>query len=460
MTTISRRAVLKYLAASPVGLRGVVATGSLTTTILAPTQAHAFVEPMTAFAFASTVASAIAASNQGDGGLGALLEATQSRLSLVIEHIAVLEENVALVLDQLSHLSEDIRKSLVLEHVRELQLQCASIGQEYLRTLKTRDNYTSNKEWLAPKTQIRSKLERLLGKLEEARSGLRQEGAIGPTTALVMPMTAMLEHSLLTLLGYSKSNIETMLRETYAGWFDDMLNPSLSGSIPAYIQAAASQHSTEMGNAAKTALGTKLEMKNGSVLGACVGIDDYLPAKDPEVDCEPRMKPLGFRAAPARSSRPGERRVEAHDANVYLAALKCRVIGVGTPEKLRSKDRLYENVTLSERELVVQGETTGIILLHLTSDTETRFDPGQHVEGQPDEKSCSIAKANLPEPDDRLDAMKSSAAWIKAQADYADLSLLVDKINLQRASCGFGIATYALTQSGRRQFEALLERYS
>src|SRR4051794_20562727 len=119
--------------------------------------------------------------------------------------------------------------------------------------LKVRENFGSDREW--KDKNVLNDLRSLLERLQSARGNLRTDGAIDPTSALVVSSVAFLEHSLMNLLEYRPVDVRVRLESEYLLWFNDIADPRLSNSAQSYANSAAVRHSQLMKEAAESPVG-------------------------------------------------------------------------------------------------------------------------------------------------------------------------------------------------------------
>lgn len=286
-------------------------------TLLAPSSARAEVVTTT-LALASIVAGLIAAHNRR--GDDVLLSALNQKLDLVIEQVASVQQSVAMVLDSLATLPNKIDKLLKEEQTRRTQLAIQGAIQRYHTKIRpVRKNYDRLAD-LRQNTGAMQDLQSVLNDLYREVSLLDVSKAYGPNTALLIPSAINLEHALLEMRGDRRQDIAERLEQNLS-WFAKVTDPNLPSSAAAYRLDAIRRLDEAIKGASATQFGRALNLKPGSTLFDCVGIDDY--------------------------------RERTLEQEVIGVSERAKLITKVVPERVGPRERMFANITLEERPVPV-----------------------------------------------------------------------------------------------------------
>jgi hypothetical protein len=500
MHDISRRQIIASFSASILYRPAFITAGSGIGLITDPRPAKAWVQ--VAIAAAAAIAAMIAAHNRGDGGLGSVLGAINAKLTLAIQQLADLQNDVATVLKDLRELSEKFDEALKRDDIRKLQRECRTVLNEYVKMLKVREQYKSDAEW--KDKNVDEDLKSLLFRLQAARGNLRTDGAIDPTSALVVSSVAFLEHSLMVLRGYRPVDIRVALQTEYLPWFNDIANPALAISAQSYANAAAERHSKYMKDAAEHPLGKKLGMKvDTPTIGACAGINNFTPAiyyercefKSSSIRDEASIKAAarnilgddateeeindtasklaallsptgpssgvdvssGATSLWAQNTTPRVQDTTARPSEIILAERNCYKSSLKSPEVARERDRIFQQISLINEEIIADGKKSGVLALRLQPGEAQRGLAGEP--SVPGDAMCSIEKVSIGTESGRLNRMKSSKIWENLDRDIESFKKILENIQVERTRIAFGIASVGIAETAKSQLADLLEHY-
>jgi hypothetical protein len=255
----------------------------------------------------------------------------------------------------------------------------------YVEKLNQKDPQQSFAAWRGSETTRRD-IATLLARLQKSRQELRTEGMTDPATALVVSPLAMVEHSLLNILQYRPAEIVATLKQIYVPWLNAILDEKNPASAAAYTNNATTRLAAFTKKAADNPLGKMLDMKPGSHMLTCVGLNDLTPA---------HQEPTGMQDCVGEN--PTFFHDQFHSNRVIPIEYSPDRFGVSTtaPFKVRQicvnimrdvgtrvgpKDRITQDFTLAEKEFVSdKGQKSGLSLLELTMGEERRG-----VAGSPD----------------------------------------------------------------------------
>lgn len=297
-------------------------------TLAAPTPARAEVVTA-ALAAASVVAGMIAAHNRR--GDGAMLTAMNQKLDVMIGQVASLQQSVGMVLERLAELPGRIDDLLKAEHTRRTHLAIQAAILTYRNKIQpVRKNY-----WtfggLRRNEGGKEDLQAVLNDLYREMSTLDASKAYGPNTALLIPSAMALEYSLLLMRGDESRDIAERL-ERNLPWFAKIAAAHLPTSAEAYRLSAIRRRDEATQAAAATQFGRALDLKPGTVVFDCAGINDYRKKSYSRGYCRP---PRGMD---------------------FLDACEG---GFEIPERVGPRERMFANLVLEERPVPVSVEIDG-----------------------------------------------------------------------------------------------------
>jgi hypothetical protein len=215
-------------------------------------------------------------------------------------------------------------------------------------------------------------------------------------------------------------------------------------------------------------IGKLLDMKAGSQLLACVGVNDVTPAHNEPTGVQ-KCYNVGGRIlmslpdnydSPASLSRASffipPASVAGTDALMAIEHCSPIMRNVGT--RLGPQDRLAQDIVLADKEFVSdRGEHSGLMLLELKLGDERREIAGK--QSIPSNKSCSIVTADISDGGARLTSMHADKTWVSAQKNYADLAALVELINIDRTRYAFGLSAVIATETAKQNVEEVIRGY-
>lgn len=296
-------------------------------TLAAPTPARA--EAVTAaLAAASVVAGMIAAHNRR--GEGAMLTAMDQKLDVMIGQVASLQQSVGMVLERLAELPGRIDELLKAEHTRRTHLAIQAAILTYQNKIQpVRKNYRTLGGLLRNEGG-KEDVQAVLNKLYDEMSLLDVSKAYGPNTALLIPSAIALEYSLLLMRGDQPRDIAERL-ERNLPWFAKIAAAHLPTSAEAYRLAAIRRRDEATQAAAATQFGRALDLKPGTVVFDCAGINDY--------------RKRSYSRGPCHFSMVGDR------------GRTCD--GFDIPERVGPRERMVADLVLEERPVPVSVEIDG-----------------------------------------------------------------------------------------------------
>lgn len=188
---------------------------------------------LVALAIASLVAGMIASHNRRDAD-AYMLNAIREELRVATTQLASLQAAVALVLQDLAKLRNDIeeilRKQLVMEKHAEIRVNVDLYSAE----INTRQQYKNDKEWFASSRREET-LNRILFDLTKARFALLESSTPSdPNAAIVLSSAALVELSLMNICNtkrevYDRVKMLDTVRQ-YEDYFSIVKNASIEGS--------------------------------------------------------------------------------------------------------------------------------------------------------------------------------------------------------------------------------------
>lgn len=296
--------------------------------LVAPTPARAEVVTV-ALAVASVVAGLIASHNRR--GDGPMLLALNEKVDVLIGQVASLQRSVGMVLVRLAELPNKFDGLLKEEQTRKTHIAIQAAIRTYETKIQPiRKNYPTLSDFRRNDGAMRD-LQAVLDALYREVSFLDASKAYGPNTALLIPSAIALEKALLQTRGDPPKDIAERLEQTMP-WFAKVADPSLPTSAEAYRLGAIRRREESMGAAAATQFGRALELRPGTVVFDCAGVDDYEPRHQVTLSC--------------RYSR-------AADGEI------CNTFKF--PERVGPRERMFANLVLEERpfpvSVVIDGRT-------------------------------------------------------------------------------------------------------
>ncbi|NTI49013.1 hypothetical protein G6L94_11870 [Agrobacterium rhizogenes] len=415
--------------------------------MVATTEANAWI--MAAIAVASVVASMVAAHNQTDGGVGAMLSANLELTKIAIAKLNDIETRLTDIYQQLQALPDQIDSLLKQETTRTLHIEMLSVVRGYNEKLQNRDPSIPADVWKKDRlTQVDAA--KLLARLEAARQKVNVQNLLDPSTALIASSIAFVEVNLKNILGYRSYEIIGTIDNVYLPWIDAILDEKQSQSAAAYTKGARTRLDDCVAKASKNQVGQSLSMTPGATaLLACTGVKDYLASQTHiERECDyPTSAPLGqehpllWRIADRREAR-----------------MMCHYDKWTTPGHDGVDERLFLTTFLQEEEVVVDGQKTGLMALILSKTDEIRANAG--AQGNPPNDKCEHAQFDMADPNARLQTMKGMATRVAADKAYEELAKLVDQINMERSRIAYGAQTMVACQVTRDNLGQLKRIYS
>ena len=174
---VSRRVVLHRLAAL-FGRTSILSILLSSAPLIVGIRPAAAQTPADALAIASVVAGLFADSTRGDSAIQAMMSASIALTEIAIQKIEDLKEDLALVLNRLDQLVDDVDRMLRQERTRELQTDLYAVVEGYLEKLALRKHFPSDKAWKTP--QMMADVKDLLRDLRRARRTLSvRPGTLG-----------------------------------------------------------------------------------------------------------------------------------------------------------------------------------------------------------------------------------------------------------------------------------------
>ncbi len=446
MGNLSRRSFLKGSAASTIVTRllPLGAVGAL----VYPDESRAWV--VAALAVGSTVAGMIAAHNQSDGGVGAMLSANYELLKVSISKLNDIQNLLADVYKRLDELPEQIDAMLKRETTRKLQLEMLGVVRGYHEKLANKDPSQPFDQWQRdPLTQF--DLRALLSRLQKARQEINVQDSLDPSTALVATTTGFVEVNLKNLLGYRIPEIIGTVDNVYMPWLDAILDAKRLHSTAGYTQQAHQRLIATTELIGKNPLGARLTLKPGSeALIACAGARDY--AEEREVRRPSICAPTGLPEGPNGASPD-----YVWPVSTIEMARMCDETEL-IPARYGPDERLFKTVSLSESEVIDGQTSTGVLFITVKENAENRTFAG--TSGVPGDDQCEVVVASMPKPEQRLEKMRSRKKWTDGNADMKALSGLIDILNLERSRIAYGAQTMLACEVAKRNLADLKVRYT
>ncbi|CAH1696798.1 conserved exported hypothetical protein [Hyphomicrobiales bacterium] len=446
MTDINRRNVLRGITSTalltralPLGVAGAFAF---------PTEGKALA--MEALAVGSAVAGMIAAHNQSDGGVGAMLSANYELLKVSISKLSDIQNRLAEVYKRLDDLPTQIDALLKRETTRKLQLEMLAVVKGYHEKLLNKDPSQIFTDWQRdPLTQ--ADLRFLLSRLQKARQEINVQDSSDPSTALVASTTAFVEVNLKNLLGYRYPEIVGTVDNIYMPWLDAILDEKRPHSAAGYTQKANQRLVATIDAILKSPLGSRLTLIPGTeALVACTGARDYVPPGHftQRHPCPPTRHEDG---------QPKERFFpRIWPASSRTTMLWCSET-IDTPGRNGPNERIFRKVSLIEAEVMDNDTPTGVLFLSLRQEPEQRL-PAGNVNLPPD-TLCQVAVGDLPKPQDRLNRMYSLKNWADGNEAIKSLSEMIGAVNLERSRIAYGARTMTACEVAKRNLTDLTRLY-
>lgn len=419
--------------------------------VLSPTRSRA--EPVTvAIGVASAVAGLIASANRGDGGLSAYLSALSEKMDVAIGQLASLQSAVSTVLLSLSSLPGEIDAMLRDRDISNLHDETFAVVKSYTNLIRVREqNYASDNDFLAVRA-YREELQGLIQRLDTATSLLEAKKSYGPTTALIAPSVFMLQNSLLNFRGDPPGDIAVRLSASM-DWLNRIVDPQIQESTASYRGAAVSRHEQIFQAAAESEFGKIFGMQPGNGLLACAGIDDYQAPYTIHRMC---MEVTENRSVENTLPVP-----VAFNAS-YRTALPQRVpCPESIPERIGPRERMFENVSLSEAPYVAKFVLNGSEMerdagfLAYAVSRLGRSEIVAHGDGRVP-PNCDVWTTNEPNPARRIDLLTSALDQSPRNRELENFQNLLDGINLERARISYATSALTVVAQARTQLSMLI----
>lgn len=446
-------------------------------------------EPITiALTIAALLAKTISEANKGDGGLSNLASADHALLKIALDKLDHIEGLLIEVYQQIALLTEAFDQILTRHEVQDLRDKLSSIVLGYRELIESKLPGEKESEWMA-RALTQQKIQFLYSRLTEARQLASVKKMFDPYTALMVGQLAMVENGLLNLSNAPHAEIAKTLKESYLGWLDSIVDPSIVGSTTQYILTASQRHSQLSATASKSPLGAQFEFPSIEPVGGrsfdpdesrhiyfgCSGVNDFKPGI--AGGCSgggvggghgggigPRVSVLTSEGKQIPSDEYKTIFGESNPSTetVLKNAKRLGDIGLivgcfpGIPDHRGEKDRLTRQafLTLVEQK-TPSGQPTGVMLWQLTEGAETNFASGKP--GMP--TVCEVTNEDAPDKAARLIRIKQFSAFSEGEKQFVALSSLVDKINVERARFAFGLQALAVSQGARESIERVIKAY-
>lgn len=399
-------------------------------TLAAPTPARAEVVTA-ALAAASVVAGMIAAHNRR--GEGAMLTAMNQKLDVMIGQVASLQQSVGMVLERLAELPSRIDELLKAEHTRRTHLAIQAAILTYQNKIQpVRKNYRTFGGLLRNEGG-KEDVQAVLNNLYHEMSLLDVSKAYGPNTALLIPSAMALEYSLLLMRGDEPRDIAERL-ERNLPWFAKIAAAHLPTSAEAYRLAAIRRRDEATQAAAATQFGRALDLKPGTVVFDCAGVNDY--------------RKRSYSRGTCHTSRVGD------------WVTTCD--GFDIPERVGPRERMFANLVLEERPVPVSVEIDGrpeVRNANFTVPVLTRSVPsGVLREGDPQVPAqCpQVLVVDQANPAARAGWMRERIEKSPKNADLDTLKRHLASIAEERARISYAEAALAAMAAAKPTVEAMI----
>lgn len=452
MAQLTRRNFLKGSSSSIFLTR--VAPLATTASLLAVDESKAWVT--VALAVASTVAGMVAAHNQSDGGLGAMVSANYELTRVAITKLTAIENRLTDIFTMLSGLTDEIDLLLKQETTRKLHIEMLSVVKGYHEALSSRPPELDFDTWKSERLTQHT-LMVLLDRLQKARQEISVQDLVDPSTALIASTTGFVETNLKNMLGFRTYDIVGVITNVYLPWLDAILDDRRFDSAAGYTVAARQRLDKLFEQGRNNSIGKGLNMAPGAMLQACTGVDDFAPeAEFSEQVCE--FDSTITRSISSQEDAPAVSTRAQDPEETHAARRSCQVATKPIPARIGDKDRLAVSLTLTEEEITVGQNNTGVLGLILTQGAEVRGLKGADI--LPADTFCSIETANILDRETRLKRMREMPARASSDSAYNELRNIVDLINLERQRVAYGAKTMIACQISRDNLSKLRQLYA
>lgn len=424
---VTRRGLLTSSAAVA-GSRLIPAAPLATLMVPAPARAEVVTA---ALAVVSVVAGLIASHNRRGG---AMLSAVNQKVDVVINQVADVQKSVALILERLSTLTSHIDELLKEQHVRETHLAIQGAVLRYRDKIQALEPASWPLSMFRRNDGLMQDVQAVVDDLYRAVFALDASKAYGPTTALLLPSAFALEHSLLLLRGDPPTAIATRL-ERNLSWFDKISDPAQPKSTASYRTSAVRRLDDATRAAAATQFGRALDLKPGTVLFDCAGVNDYRPRSSWRGDC--------------RISRMG-------DGAEFCSG------GYNISERVGPRERMFANLVLEERPIPVAVEIDGRSEVRKTDfnvPVLTRSEPSAVLpEGDPRlPPSCAqVATIDQGNASARASWMRERIQKSPRNADLDQLRGHLASIGMERSRISYADAALAVMAAAKPKIQAAI----
>ena len=399
-------------------------------TLLAPSPAKAEVVTAT-LAVVSVVAGLIAGNNRRGG---AMLSAMNRKVDVVIEQVAGIQQSVGLILERLSTLTTQIDELLREQHVRETHVAIQGAVLRYRDKIQALEPATWPLSMFRRNEGLMQDVQAVVDDLYRAVFALDASKAYGPTTALLLPSAFALEHSLLLLRGDPPAAIATRL-ERNLSWFDKVSDPAQPKSAASYRNSAVRRLDDATRAAAATQFGRALDLKPGTVVFDCAGVNDY--------------REKSYSSGICRTSRVGDGAEFCHG-------------GYNISERVGPRERMFANLVLEERPVPVSVEIDGrpeVRNANFTVPVLTRSEPSP-VLPEGDTRlppSCAqVAVMDQGNASARAGWMRERIEKSPRNADLEQLRGHLASIGMERSRIAYADAALAVMTAAKPKIQAAI----
>lgn len=452
-TVVSRRALLKLIAATPIAARLTLLTSF--SLLASRSQSHAAVPA--ALPLIAAAANLISGFMRGDGGMGAMLGAVNQKLDIVIGQLAQVQLALADISTALAQLPDEIDELIKQQYVIEKIASMRGAMGEYLefqRSLATqRTAAGARPPSLAPAE--RQRLLELYQRFNAARRELMDsQHGNRPDAALFAPAALIFDLGI-NLALETPNKIFVELVRGYRAWFLRVENPSLAESTSQYLAQSIAHHHSLQNSLSSTSLGRALGFRpllsELAPLTSGVGIVAQLDASMREAmkAAESAMESV-FPLPRFPLSKPLAGTSGCH------ATAQFEIRGFSSPSIMLVHTKataVTSRVTLSESDSeLAKGFSVRLLTVNIARST------ANWKEGQPPgylrftpPPGCVVGETMHPDLDAQLAA---SPSWRKHVAEETQFSQLVDEINAERVRIGAYLSV--LSEVGKARLSTAL----
>ncbi len=185
-------------------------------------------EPSTALALANTALGVAASfSAKGDGGLGAMLNAQNQTLRLIVDQLNSVQTQLASITVAVKNIPSQLQEQLALSTFAELTSEIGAVADRYRVLIEA--SVKDKDLWKNP--AVRKEMESILQIVSQRRVRLKQDyRGLSPQAMVAAPVACAVETSLRLRLEFPDSHVRAILND-YLHWVDRFLDPTSQDSL-------------------------------------------------------------------------------------------------------------------------------------------------------------------------------------------------------------------------------------